>query len=63
MSKKQSFTNYSLDDINRFVTQKRDELRGLLFSVAGSKKQNVRQARILRHDIARALTERSSRTE
>ncbi len=61
MAKKESFTNYSIEEIDRFVKQKREELRGLLFSVAGSKNQNVKQAAQVRREVARALTERSAR--
>ncbi len=61
MAKKQTFSTYTPEELDRFVAQSRDELRGLLFSVAGSKNQNVKKAIQLRHQIARALTERNRR--
>lgn len=56
MAKKLTFTDHTPADIQRFVTEKREELRNLRFSVAGSKNANVKLARNLRRDIARALT-------
>jgi len=61
MAKKQSFKTYTPEELDKFVETSRDELRGLLFSVAGSKNQNVKKTIHLRHQIARALTERTSR--
>jgi ribosomal protein L29 len=61
MSKKNSLTNHSVEDLNRLVTEKREELRALRFSVAGSKNRNVKQGRTLRKTIARGLTELNAR--
>jgi ribosomal protein L29 len=61
MSKKLTLTNHSADEINTLVADKREEHRLLRFSVAGSKNRNVKLARTLRKDIARGLTELSSR--
>jgi ribosomal protein L29 len=61
MAKKQSLKNSSVEELNRLVVQKRDELRGLRFSVAGSKNRNVKLARTLRKEIARGLTELNAR--
>ncbi len=61
MSKKQSLSNHTVEDLHALVRGKRDELQGLRFSVAGSKNRNVKQARTLRKDIARALTQLSTR--
>jgi ribosomal protein L29 len=41
----------------------REELRGLRFNVAGSKVRNVKQAKGLRKEIARILTEVNRRTK
>ncbi|MBY0473279.1 50S ribosomal protein L29 [Patescibacteria group bacterium] len=56
MAKKTSIKNHSVEDLNRLVKDKREELRTLRFSVAGSKNRNVKQSRTLRKDVARALT-------
>ena len=45
------------------VSDKRTELRDLRFSASGSKNRNVKLPRTLRKQIARALTELSSRTK
>ena len=57
MAKKTSLKNHSVEDLNRLVHEKREELRALRFSVAGSKNRNVKLARTLRKEIARSLTQ------
>jgi ribosomal protein L29 len=61
MAKKVTLTNHSVEDLNRLVTEKREELRALRFSVAGSKNRNVKLGRTLRKEVARAMTELSIR--
>ena len=61
MAKKQTLTNHSVEDLNKLVGEKREELRRLRFAVAGSKNRNVKEAATLRKQIARALTELHSR--
>ncbi|MEI6864420.1 MAG: 50S ribosomal protein L29 [Candidatus Adlerbacteria bacterium] len=61
MSKKTSLTNHSVEDLNRLVADKQEELRTLRFSVAGSKNRNVKLGRTLRKTIARGLTELNAR--
>lgn len=56
MAKKTSLTNHSIEDLKRLVSDKREELRALRFSVAGSKNRNVKLSRTLRKEVARALT-------
>ena len=56
MAKKTSLQKHSVEDLNRLVKDKREELRALRFSVAGSKNRNVKLSRTLRKDVARALT-------
>jgi ribosomal protein L29 len=63
MAKKNSLTNHTAEDLNRLVETKREELRNLRFSVAGSKNRNVKAARTLRKEIARGLTERNARAK
>ena len=60
-TKKTSFKDHSSEDIAKLVSTKREALRGLRFSAVGSKNKNVKQARNLRKEIARALTEASAR--
>ncbi|KKW36030.1 50S ribosomal protein L29 [Candidatus Adlerbacteria bacterium RIFCSPHIGHO2_01_FULL_54_23] len=54
--KKLDLTKHTQEDLNKLVAQKREELRALRFAVAGSKNRNVKLARVLRKEIARALT-------
>ncbi|HVV15146.1 MAG TPA: 50S ribosomal protein L29 [Candidatus Paceibacterota bacterium] len=57
MTKKNSLKNHNQDDLLKIVADKREELRGLRFSASGSKNRNVKLARTLRKDVARAMTE------
>lgn len=59
--KKITFKTHTDIDLLRYVTEKREELRRVRFSSAGSKNKNVKLARTLRKNIARALTERVAR--
>lgn len=61
MAKKLSLKTNTDEELARVVADKREELRALRFSVAGSKNRNVKQARTLRREIARALTETNTR--
>lgn len=57
MAKKTDLTKHTKEDLSKLAHDKREELRVLRFGVAGSKNRNVKQARTLRKDIARALTQ------
>ncbi len=59
--KKHSLTKHSVEDLNKLVVEKREELRALRFAVAGSKTRNVKHASTLKKQIARALTELKKR--
>jgi ribosomal protein L29 len=59
--KKITFKDHSSEDIVKLVADKREALRGLRFSAVGSKNKNVKEAKNLRKEIARALTEASAR--
>ena len=56
MTKKTSLTNHTPEELNKLVADKREELRTLRFSGAGSKNRNVKLSSTLRKEIARALT-------
>jgi ribosomal protein L29 len=56
MAKKESLKNHTVEDLQKLARDKREELRALRFSVAGSKNRNVKQVRTLRREIARTLT-------
>jgi ribosomal protein L29 len=45
------------------IAEKRKALREIRFSFAGSKNRNVREARTIKRDIARRLTELNERTK
>ena len=57
MAKKTNFTNHTPEDLAKFVSEKREALRMSRFAGAGSKNHNVKEARTIRKEIARALTE------
>ncbi len=63
MAKKTTLKNHSVEELNALVTKKRDELRDLRFSVAGSKNRNVKQVKTLRREVARALTEVTAKSK
>lgn len=48
-------------DLTKLVQDKREELRSLRFSVAGSKNRNVKLGKTLKKEVARALTELNAR--
>ncbi len=56
-TKKQSHKGKDVSELHGLVQKKREELRALRFSAAGSKNRNVKLTRELRKDVARALTE------
>lgn len=53
------YKNASTEELQKFVTDKRDELKALRFSSAGSKNRNVKLVSTIRKDVARAMTEMS----
>lgn len=61
MAKKLTLTNHSEVELQKLAETKREELRTLRFSASGSKNRNVKSARNLRKEVARALTELNGR--
>ncbi|MDE2213289.1 MAG: 50S ribosomal protein L29 [Patescibacteria group bacterium] len=57
------FKTATIEEIKKFADDRREELRLARFSSSGSKSRNVKLARELRHEIARALTELSLRNK
>jgi ribosomal protein L29 len=57
MAKKTDIKNHSAEDLKALVEKKREELRALRFAAEGSKNKNVKAARAMRKEIARALTQ------
>ena len=55
--KKTNYLDKGSKDLLKILKDKRQALRQFYFSVAGSKVTNVKEARNLRQDIARILTE------
>lgn len=55
-------SKYSVQDLQKEIVEKREALRVFRFGEAGSRHRNVREGRNLRKDIARLLTEMSSRS-
>jgi ribosomal protein L29 len=56
MAKKINYNDRSKEELAKVVSDTREELRALRFNVAGSKTRNVKAARNLRKQVARALT-------
>lgn len=56
MTKKTNYKEMQAEEIRKIVADKREALRDLRFSVAGSKNRDVKAAMKLRKEIARALT-------
>ena len=59
--KKTDFKKYTIEDLHKAVSDKREELRSFRFGSAGSRSRNTRSGRTLRKTIARLMTEVSSR--
>ena len=59
--KKISLKNHSVEDLRKLAGDKREELRALRFASSGSKNRNVKLVKTIRKDVARTLTELSSR--
>ncbi|HVZ75947.1 MAG TPA: 50S ribosomal protein L29 [Candidatus Paceibacterota bacterium] len=57
MTKKHSLANHGPEELTKMVADKKEELRALRFSTSGSKNHNVKLAREIRKQVARALTE------
>lgn len=56
MAKKTDYKNHSVEELQKVIADKREELRNHRFSVAGSKSRDVKVSQKLRKEIARALT-------
>jgi ribosomal protein L29 len=56
MAKKTSYNGKEAAELVKITADKREALRALRFGGAGSKNKNVKAARTLRKEIARALT-------
>ncbi|MEN9560793.1 MAG: hypothetical protein RIQ56_66 [Candidatus Parcubacteria bacterium] len=54
--------NRSIEDLNKELNEKRENLRAFRFGGAGSRSRNVKEGRNLRKEIARILTELQKRT-
>ena len=59
----EDFTKKNDKDLDKLLVERREELRGFRFGIAGSKIRNVKTGKNLRKDIARILTEKSSRKD
>lgn len=55
------FKKYSVEDLHKEISQKREALRSFRFGGAGSRTRNVREGRTLKRDIARMMTELAAR--
>ena len=48
-------------DLDKLLVERREELRGFRFGIAGSKIRDVKTGKNLRKEIARILTEKNDR--
>ncbi len=53
---KSDIKNKTKEDLEAIVKEKRDALKNFRFGLSGSRVKNVKGARTIRKDIARALT-------
>lgn len=56
MAKKISYTTKTVDELTKLLDEKRETLRALRFSSAGSRAKDTNEASKLRKDIARIMT-------
>lgn len=50
------------EDLVKFLTEKREDVRAFRFDIAGSAKKNVKAHMTARREIARAMTEQNMRS-
>ncbi|MBU2103807.1 50S ribosomal protein L29 [Patescibacteria group bacterium] len=60
MAKKLSFKDKKPEEIQKLLTEKREELRSLRFAAAGARPKDASAAAKVRKDIARLLTEETA---
>ncbi len=60
MAKKISFKDKKPEEITKLLGEKREELRTLRFGAAGARPKDAAEARKVRADIARLLTEQTA---
>jgi len=56
-----AYTDMNDADLMRTLSEKRAELREFRFDIAGTKAKNVKEARHIKREIARILTEYNTR--
>ena len=61
MAKKTTYKDMSAEELAKLLSEKREELRKLRFSAAGSRPADSNAPEKARHEIARILTELASR--
>ena len=57
----EDYTKKNDKDLDKLLVERREELRGFRFGIAGSKIRDVKTGKNLRKDIAQILTEKSDR--
>lgn len=56
-----AYKDKTIPELTKLVLEKREALRAFHFGNAGSKSKNVKEGRTIRKDIARILTEVTSK--
>ena len=59
----EDYTKKNDKDLDKLLVERREDLRGFRFGIAGSKIRDVKTGKNLRKDIARILTEQNNRKE
>jgi large subunit ribosomal protein L29 len=62
MAKKTSFKDKDITELKKLLAEKREELREVRFSMTGARVKDVNHAARIRKDIARLLTEITTKT-
>jgi len=57
----EDFSKETVESLQKMITDKREALRVFRFEGEGSRRRNVREARTIKRDIARVMTELSTR--
>lgn len=63
MAKKISYTDKSVEELKKLITEKQEELRKLRFEAAGARAKDTNAPGNLRREIARILTELAARAK
>jgi ribosomal protein L29 len=61
MAKKNEYTRETPESLQKMIADKREAMRVFRFEGQGSRRRNVREARTLRREVSRIMTELTAR--